>query len=80
MMLASRLAKRQSVKISLTVSEIQTIMLSHSILIYTVGSLQAKYIVKMSSIFLPVLRHKDFFGWVTSLQGEKNVSNFFRLF
>ena len=35
---------------------------------------------KMSSIFLPVLRHKDFLGWVTSLHGEKNVSNFFRLF
>ena len=34
----------------------------------------------MSSIFLPVLRHEDFFGWVTSLHGEKNVSNFFRLF
>ena len=51
----------------------------HSILIYTVGSLQAKCI-KMSSIFLPVLCHKDFFGWVTSLHGEKNVSNFFRLF
>ena len=29
----------------------------------------------MSSIFLPVLRHKDFFGWVTSLHGEKNVEN-----
>ena len=43
-------------------------------------SLQAKCIVKMSSIFLPVLRHKDFSGWVTSLHGEKNVSNFFRLF
>ena len=54
--------------------------LGHSILIYTVGSLQAKCIVKMSSMFLPVLRHKDFFGWVTSLHGEKNVSNFFRLF
>ena len=54
--------------------------LGHSILIYTVGSLQAKCIVKMSSIFLPVLRHKNFFGWVTSLHGEKNVSNFFRLF
>ena len=50
----------------------------HSILIYTVGSLQAKCIVKMSRIFLPLLHHKDFFGWVTSLHGEKNVSNFFQ--
>ena len=31
----------------------------------------------MSSIFLHVLRHKDFFGWVTSLHGENKVSNFF---
>ena len=46
---------------------------NHSLLIYTVGSLQAKCIVKMSSIFLPVLRHKDFFGWVTSLHGEKKM-------
>ena len=51
----------------------QTPSLRHSILIYTVGSLQAKCIVKMSSIFLPVLRHKDFFGWVTSLHGEKKM-------
>ena len=27
----------------------------------------------MSSIFLPVLRHKDFFGWITSLHGEKKM-------
>ena len=59
---------------------LSTPSLGHGILIYTVGSLQAKCIVKMSSIFLPVLRHKDFFGWVMSLHGEKNVSNFFRLF
>ena len=32
---------------------------------------------KMFSIFLPVLRHKDFFGWVTSLHGEKMFPIFF---
>ena len=34
----------------------------------------------MSSIFLPVLRHKDFFGWVTSLHGEKMLPIFFDYF
>ena len=52
----------------------------HSTLIYTVDSLQTKCIVKMSSIFLPVLRHKDFFGWVTSLHGEKMFPIFFDYF
>ena len=34
----------------------------------------------MSSSFLPVLRHKDFFGWVTSLHGEKMFPIFFDYF
>ena len=34
----------------------------------------------MCSIFLPVLRHEDFFGWVTSLHGKKMFPIFFDYF
>ena len=37
---------------------------------YTVCSLHCQ---KCPAFFLPVLRHKDFFGWVTSLHGEKKM-------